>query len=479
MVSPQTTSRPARVLLVNLNSYDQPYPVYPLGLAYLDGALREAGHEPQWWDARMSEETIEACLARMQPDLVALSMRNIDNVQAHNPRSFIHAIVAFCRQVRAATRAPLALGGSGFSVFPRELYELTGVDYGVQGEGERTLIELIAALQAGRSPAGISGVVCRDAAGAVHHTPAHPADAVFTVDPRHDPALLRAYLQQGSLPGVQTQRGCPLRCVYCTYPLIEGKRSRYRTGDEIVAEFRRMRELGVEYVFIVDSVFNTRRDHVEQICRALADAKTGMEWECFLRPAQVDRDLLQLMHDAGMRHVEFSCDSFSDPVLKTYGKSFKFADAERASRIAHEIGLRYSHFLIFGGPGETPASMEETIARAVTLPGAYFFVTIGMRIYPDTPLWRQLAPESRGERAGDYLVEPRFYLEPPLTTESIHARLLDVVRAHPNWTVGDPPSVFVATMEKLRKRGVRGPMWEYAEFLQRMQAAGTTAGPAS
>ena len=478
MVSSPTSSapRPACVLLVNLNSYDQPYPVYPLGLAYLDGSLRQAGIETKLWDARMSQETIEACLDRVQPDLVALSMRNIDNVQAHNPKSFIHALVAFCRQVRAATRAPIALGGSGFSVFPRELFELTGVDYGVQGEGERALVNLVEALQAGRSPAGLSGVLCRDAAGALQHTPPHPGDAVFTVDPHHDPELMQAYLKQGSLPGVQTQRGCPLRCVYCTYPVIEGKRSRYRSGPEIVEEFRRMAAIGVEYVFVVDSVFNTRRDHVVEICQELAKADTGIEWECFLRPGGVDRELLEIMHAAGLRHVEFGSDSFSDPVLKTYGKSFKYADIERASLTAHELNLRYSHFLIFGGPGETEASMEETIARAASLPGSYYFATIGMRIYPDTPLWRQLAPERQGERPSDYLVEPRFFLEPPFTMESIHARLKQVVREQPNWAVGDPPSLFIETMAKLRARGVRGPMWEYAEFLQRIQSAGAASG---
>jgi radical SAM superfamily enzyme YgiQ (UPF0313 family) len=276
------------------------------------------------------------------------------------------------------------------------------------------------------------------------------------------------------LPGVQTQRGCPLRCVYCTYPLIEGKRSRYRTGPEIVEEFRRMAAIGVEYVFVVDSVFNTRRDHVERICEELARADTGIEWECFLRPGGVDRELLELMRAAGLRHVEFGSDSFSDPVLKTYGKSFKYADIERASLTAHELDLRYSHFLIFGGPGETEATMEETIARAASLPGSYYFATIGMRIYPETPLWRQLSPERHGERPGDYLVEPRFFLEPPFTMEAIHGRLKQVVREQPNWAVGDPPSLFIETMAKLRARGVRGPMWEYAEFLQRIQASATT-----
>ena len=65
--------------------------------------------------------------------------------------------------------------------------------------------------------------------------------------------------------------------------------------------------------------------------------------------------------------------------------------------------MRYSHFIIFGGPGETRATLEETLARAKTLPGAYYFGTLGMRIYPGTPLWRTVAPESRGEVPADYL----------------------------------------------------------------------------
>lgn len=471
MPAPDPPSAAARVLLVNLNRYDQPYPVYPLGLAYLDGALRAAGHSTRWWDSLQAAGTLEDCAAEFRPTVVGVAVRNIDNVQAHNPRSFIHEVVAVCRQLRKISVAPVVLGGSGFSIFPRELFELTGADYGVAGEGEQPLLRLVAELAAGRTPHRIPGVWSRDGATSAIVTPCHAAAAEFTGHPHHDPALLQAYLARGALIGVQTQRGCPLRCCYCTYPIIEGRRSRFRRGEETVGEMRRLAALGVRYAFIVDSVFNTDPDHVAETCEALIRAEVGMEWECFLRPHGVTRELLHLMQRAGLRHIEFGSDSLSDEVLQRYGKSFRFDDVRTASEFAHGLGLRYSHFIIFGGPGETSDTVEETLARARTLPGAYFFATIGMRIYPDTPMWQTLKQREPGVSAAEYLVEPRFHLEPPFTVQSLTARLREVQRTASNWAVGDPPPIFIETITRLRQRGIHGPMWEYAELLQRFQSA--------
>jgi radical SAM superfamily enzyme YgiQ (UPF0313 family) len=467
-MSPALSTAGSRVLLVNFNRYDRPYPVYPLGLACLDAALQSAGYATRVWDALASDGTLEARVADFRPDFVGLSLRNIDNVQCHHPQSFVHELLDCCRRLRAQTTAPLILGGSGFSMFPRELMALTGVDYGIRGEGEDALVQLLAALQASTPPDAIAGLVCRGADGAIRCNPCHALEATFDTAPVHEPAILQSYLARGSLPGVQTQRGCPLRCCYCTYPLIEGKHSRHRSGEEVVAEMRRLLAQGVRYTFVVDSVFNTSPEHVVDVCEALARAELDMPWECFLRPSGITRELLALMRRAGLRHVEFGSDSFSDPVLRRYGKGFSFAEIEAASRYAHELELNYSHFLIFGGPGETAETVEETVSRAPLLPGAFYFATIGMRIYPETPLWRELAPEAQGESPADYLVEPRFYLAPGFTVESLHARLREVQRTAHNWVVGDPPPAFLATMDKLRQRGVRGPMWEYVELLRRL-----------
>jgi radical SAM superfamily enzyme YgiQ (UPF0313 family) len=468
-MSNESTQRPgSRVLLVNPNRYDQPYPVYPLGLAYLEGGLRTAGYGAEIWDAQTSPDTLESRIATFGPTYVALSIRNVDNVQYHNPISFVEELLDSCRRIRAVTHVPLILGGSGFSIFPKEMLEITAADYGIQGEGEVSLVELLGAIESGGGLDRVSCLLRRGDRGVVQTNPCSAADTAFSTEPEHDSGLIRAYAALGSLPGVQTQRGCPLRCCYCTYPLIEGKRSRYRNAGDIVREMGNLLTLGVKYAFIVDSVFNTSEDHVVQVCEALVAAKLGMEWQCFLRPRNVSRKLLELMRRAGLRHVEFGSDSFSDPVLKRYGKGFTYEEIRQASTYAHELGVKYSHFLIFGGPGETQASVEETLERAQSLPGAFHFATIGMRIYPGTPLWRELAPEENGETVSDYLAAPRFYLDPAFTVAGLHGRLRSQRQYNHNWVIGDPPTEFLATMGKLRGRGVRGPMWEYIETLQRI-----------
>ena len=464
-----------RVLLVNTNQYEQPYPVYPLSLAYLSAALRAADHDYLCWDAKFSEQSLTDAVLAYKPDYIGISVRNIDNVQSHNPRSFIRELIDCCRTLRQVSGAVLVLGGSGFSVFPKELLAVAGADYGIAGEGERALVDLIEARRKGADERLIPGLVWKEKEGQIGMASRMPGEYRFTVSPLHDEALLKAYASKGSIPGLQTQRGCPLRCCYCTYPLIEGRNSRYRTGEEVVEEMRRMLALGVRYTFIVDSVFNTRSEHVQQVCEALIHANLGMEWGCFLRPRNLNRGTLELMKRAGLKHVEFGSDSLSDKVLGTYNKSFTWEEIRQASELAHNLKINYSHFLIFGGPGETTETVEETLARSKLLHGSYFFATIGMRIYPNTPLWDHCAPEKQGRSAADYLLEPHFYLEAPLSTSLLSDRLKKHLAECDNWVLGDPPPLFAETMEKLRKRGVVGPMWEYVELLQRMARKGAAA----
>ena len=462
-------SSPARILLVNFNTYDQPYPVYPLGLAYLEGALREDGHLTEIWDLVPPGESLEETVARFQPDLIGISMRNIDNAQSHNPKSFTVDLLDCVTKLRAASAAPLVIGGSGFSIFPERIFDLSGAEFGIVGEGETALRKLVQVIRGGGELGEIPGLVFRNGQGERVMVPRDRGGEGFAEAPYHNPLRLAAYNAEGSPLGLQTQRGCPLKCCYCTYPLIEGKRSRFRTGDDVAAELALMAADGVRQVFFVDSVFNTRTQHVVDVCEAILRAGVKIHWECFLRPSQgITRDLLALMQRAGLNHIEFGSDSFSDPVLRRYGKSFTYDSIRMVSELANELKIRYTHFIIFGGPGETPETMEETIARAATLPNALYFATIGMRVYPGTPLWDLATSTKLAGDAADHLLEPLFYLEPPLDVARILSRLRQVQQTASNWAVGDPPPAFVETLAKLRRRGKGANMWEYVELMQRL-----------
>lgn len=472
---------PARILLVNFNTYDQPYPVYPLGLAYLEGALRKDGHLTEIWDLVPPGESLAQTVARFQPDFIGISMRNIDNAQSHNPRSFTLDLLACVTQLRAVSAAPLILGGSGFSIFPERIFELSGVEFGIVGEGELAIRRLLRALRGdGGDLSEIAGLMFRNAQGETVAVPRVAVADGFAEAPHHDSLRLAAYTREGSPLGLQTQRGCPLKCCYCTYPMIEGRRSRFRTGEEVAEELVRMAASGVRQVFFVDSVFNTSNDHVSDVCEAVLRSGVKLNWECFLRPRKgITRELLELMQRAGLNHIEFGSDSFSDPVLRRYGKSFNFEDILVSSELANRLNIRYTHFIIFGGPGETAETMEETLARAAALPNALYFATIGMRVYPGTPLWQVATQHEPAGEGADHLFEPLFYLEPPLTVTGIHTRLRQVQQSASNWAVGDPPPAFIETMAKLRRRGKGANMWEYVELMQRLGSGLQGTSPAA
>ncbi|MDR2947156.1 MAG: cobalamin-dependent protein, partial [Candidatus Adiutrix sp.] len=213
-----------RVLMVAANPVKIPYPVYPLGAGILADAARRAGHEVRLLDIlaanNFSDEydpgLISQAICDFQPDCVALSLRNLEG--AEGGVGSLELAQRIAADIRAATPAPLVVGGAGFSVMPEAALPYLGADYGLAGEGEEIWPAFLEALAEGRTAPGL---LPRAVPGA------RQASA-------YDEDLVRAYAAQGGLIGVQTKRGCPLRCLYCSYPLLEGRRVRPRPVDEVL-----------------------------------------------------------------------------------------------------------------------------------------------------------------------------------------------------------------------------------------------------
>lgn len=461
-----------KILLLNPNTYDNPYKVFPLGLAYLDDSLQRAGHTTEWADLNLeSVEELEARLRHGSFDFVAISLRNIDDVRINVREFFVESIRALIEQIRSVCEVPLILGGSGFSILPETIFNYCQPDFGIAGEGELALLQLVN----GEDRTRIAGLLYRDGDRLVHNplmrlskTPEQP--------PLRNSKLLEYYLRDGGMANVQTQRGCPLKCCYCTYPLIEGKQYRRRSGASIAAEFKTLQQQGAKYVFIVDSVFNTSVEHVREICNALITAGTPLPWGCFMRPKHVSRELLELMKAAGLQHVEFGSDSLCDTVLKAYQKGFTFEDIHESSRLARDVGIDFCHFVIFGGPGETAETMTESFENSKRIAGALFFPAIGMRVYPDTRLHAVLDATHAGTEGpglacqceASHLLHPTYYLAPGLTIEALELRIAEFAAQSANWVNLEQSPEFDAIAKRLRKKGVAGPLWNYLSVMRRL-----------
>ncbi|MCC5838604.1 MAG: cobalamin-dependent protein [Opitutales bacterium] len=458
--------------MVNLNDVADPFPVFPLGLAYVCDALRAAGHAVSVHDLLVTPgaDAFAAALSGFAPEVVGFSLRNIDNVRADAAQSYVGELRAWVERVRTlAPGAKIVFGGAGFSIFAREILSLTGADFGVCGEGERAFPALLEALAGGKAVAAAEGlpggVLARLANGEIAEGSAPPREE--TTVPPFDPdsAWVDAYRARGAIFNTQTQRGCPLKCSYCTYPLIEGRTTRPRPPERVVAEMRCWRERGVRYVFLVDSVFNTTPAHLRALGQALTEARLDMEWGCFLRPRGFTADDLAALRGAGLRHIEFGSDSFSDEMLRGYGKSFTYGHIEEASALAEAAGINYAHFLILGGPGETEATLEETFQRARALAGGVFFAFPGVRVYPGTPVWARL--RERGLALPDNLLSPFFFVEEGLSAEGLTARLTAEAETDARWVPPDFPARFGAMTARFRRKGIEGPLWEYFPLMRR------------
>lgn len=463
---------PSRVLLISANRCTTPEPVFPLGLACLNAALRQAGHQTLWLDRLINADRFAETLGGFHPDFVGISLRNIDDVFIRKRETFFDELASLGANIRRHTAAPIILGGSGFSIFPERLLELSEADFGIAGEGESGFLALIEALKDDRDYHNIPGLVYRQNGGILANpAAASPLDRELTEADR--PAGIAAhYLDASGMLNIQTQRGCRFRCCYCTYPLIEGKRHRSRPPELVASELERMQRQGTKYVFIVDSVFNSSARHVTETCEAILRRNVKMSWGCFLRPQSLTAELMDLMARAGLTHIEFGSDSFSNTTLAAYQKDFTFDDILHSSELARQRKVAYCHFLICGGPGETPATLRESFENSRRLDAATIVAMVGMRIYPGTHLCQLAVAEGRIKPDAD-LLEPAYYLASGLTEEMVFAQLQEFSRLSPNWIVGDPVPGYTNLIQRMRKRtGVTGPFWSYLSTVRRLWQPG-------
>jgi radical SAM superfamily enzyme YgiQ (UPF0313 family) len=457
----------SRVLLISANTSADPYPVFPLGLAHVDGALRRAGHETEWFDCKFEGGSVSDRITSFRPDAIGISLRNIDDVIIKKRETFYGRLFSLCNEIRRISRCPIILGGSGYSIFPERLLTLSGADFGIHGEGENSLVALLEALQHGASHAAIPGLVFRKD-GAVVINPKQGTDLTRDVAPAHRPRrIVDYYLQNSQMLNVQTQRGCPQECCYCTYPVIEGRCYRRRPAEAVIEELLELQGYGATYFLMVDSLFNSSAEHVTALCEGMIRRGVEMRWGCFIRPSGLTAELMRLMARAGLAHIEFGSDSFCDEVLQAYGKRFFFDDILRANRLAAQEDIDCCHFLICGGPGETEETLRRSFTNSQLLGRGIVLALVGMRVYPGTALFERMRKEGRLPENAD-LLRPYYYLSPGLQEAGIFQRLERFARQSPRWIVGDPPPSYVELTRRLRDRGVVGPLWSYLALMQNL-----------
>ena len=445
-----------KLLLVSANQYTDPSPVYPLGISYLETYLREKlpGLDIQLFDFAVNSPADYAdYLQKYTPDYVGISLRNIDDVNIYRQESFFKHYSAIIDTTRQCSRSTIIIGGPGYSIYPRLLFEYLKPDFAIYGEGEESLYELLKALESKTDYAAIEGLVYADnSATRVNEKKRYCPDPKVCFNA----GLLDFYWKHGGMLNIQTKRGCPYQCIYCTYPLIEGSTVRTldagRVADTLADLYFNKK---IDYVFFTDSVFNINNAYNLELAERMISKKMGLKWGGYFNFANLDEKLLRVLQQAGLMHIEFGTDSLSDTTLKNYGKPFTVADILEASKICSRLKIHCAHFLILGGYGETEDTLNETFENSKKIERTVFFPFVGMRIYPGTKL-HALALQENKISKDDSLLNPTYYVSDKADISRLKEKAKKTGRP---WIF--PDEDMTGVMQRLRSRGKKGPLWEY------------------
>jgi lipid biosynthesis B12-binding/radical SAM protein len=438
-----------RVLLIASNTASTPYPVYPLGLCIIAKALRNAGHEVSLFDFLQHGNSLDAldiAIGDSKPEVIGLSIRNIDNVNFLNEQRYITSVGSIVQRIREQTEAPVILGGSGFSIMPEEILQEVGADYGIVGEGEALIVEFVCNAARGVYPRQR----CLRASSWLRSKEIVSAD--------YDAPLMEFYLKSGNIASIQTKRGCNHACIYCSYPVLEGYTVRSRDPQAVVDDIQMLANTyQAPYIFFTDSVFNDDEEHYLAVIREMRKREVNVPWTAFFKPQGLDDDIVSLMQRTGLKAAEIGADAPTDTTLRKLGKTFLFEDIVACNDLFLRHGVATGHYFMFGCPGETQDTVLEGIEHIKSLKETVSFIFMGIRILPDTVL-RGIACREGLISKEQNLLEPVYYIAPGIDRQWLHQTLTEEFAGIRHCVF--PPDALDASLQFLHRLGYSGAMWD-------------------
>jgi radical SAM superfamily enzyme YgiQ (UPF0313 family) len=464
------------VLLISLNRSTVPMPVMPIGACIVAEAAEHAGHSVALLDLMFAKNpfsAIRSAVIDKKPEVIGLSIRNIDNNDMRDTTFFLQDFGHIIKTIRGLTKNPVILGGAALSIMPEEILGLGDISCGVLGDGETTFPHLIEQL-------GRNGPI-RDIPGV-----ASIENDIFRMNPRPVPVFtegrlapdygkwlnVRAYQSYMATAPIQTKTGCPFKCVYCTYHKIEGSTYQFSEPGQVVDAVARLTSSGLRDIEFVDSVFNEPYDHAIGLCEALACAGLQARLQSYdLNPRSFDDELVYAMERAGFVGMGITVESASDSVLEGLRKGFSSRDVAYAAEVVQRHHLPCTWIFMLGGPGETRETVRQTLrfAQHSIRRNDVAIFNIGIRIYPGTELERIARNQGVVTVPADRMLNPLFYVSPEVSADWIKSEVAKLMDRHLNFldsgSLGFP--LLPAINRIGRFLGVKPPLWRHTRFIRR------------
>jgi radical SAM superfamily enzyme YgiQ (UPF0313 family) len=471
-------SKARKVVLINPN---QMKPVVtPIALDYLGEALRKRGFSVDILDLAFERDFKVAIdnyfSGNNSVSAIGISIRNTDDCYFASQDFLIPQVKQVADYLKTKTSAPVIFGGVGFSVMPEAVLNYCQVDLGVRGEGEESFPLLIERVLHGKDYDDVPGVIYRTSDGFKSNPPQY-------LDLKKLPFFTRdfidnkRYYREGGMGSIETKRGCEKSCIYCADRVAKGKKYRLRPPEAVVDEIEVLVKKGIYHFHLCDSEFNLPYEHAVAICEEIIRRGLGpkLAWYGYLSPSPFDSELAALMKRAGCAGIDFGVDSGCDEILKNLGRDFTVDEIVKTASICHRYEIVFMYDLLLGGPGETKETIRKTIKLMKKIKPSRVGLSVGVRIYPGTPLGEMVKKEGVSPhnpalfgkvRGNENFLEPIFYISPEVGP-GINAYIGELIGGDERFFFASPDEVSQnynynenSVLVEAIKKGYRGAFWD-------------------
>jgi len=352
-------------LLVNPYYPISETPSPPLGLAFLAGALEQAGVVVKILDLVVipySKTTLERVLRDFSPHMAGATSVTM---------TFNNAIEVL-KEVKSIDPDILTVMGGPHVTFCAEdtIGAFPELDFVALGEGEETIVALAEEAEKDRCWSRVRGIVYRDGSTIQRTEVRAPIPDVDSLSPpaRHLIPLGR-YRALGMPISMTTSRGCPFKCIFCVGRKMVGSKVRYRNPVKVVDELEYLNSLDFHQINIADDLFTANKRHCLDICNEILGRNLDIQWASFTRVDTVSLEVLAKMKEAGCHTVSFGVESANPGILKTIRKGITLEQVIDAVNMCNEVGMTPHASFILGLPGETPETVKESVDFGEKLKG--------------------------------------------------------------------------------------------------------------
>ena len=465
-----------RVLLIYSNQCTDLTLAPPVGLSYIATATELAGHQIKFLDLLVAEkphELLQKTIDEFKPNIVGISVRNIDNIVCQRSQNQLKQLSEFLTVIRQSTnqlaneKTPIVLGGPAISIIEEMALEYLDADFAICGEGEKSFPAFLTAFENQTDYEKIPGLCYRQGDKILKNPRAMIGN--FGASGMEKWIDWRAYHNKGNACwAIQTKRGCPFKCAYCSYPSIEGRRFRKRPIKEVVDEIEKViKTVGPRTFEIVDSTFNAPQSHAIELCEEIIRRNLKANFTAMgVNPVDTSPELFSLMKRAGFNSMMVTPEAANDTMLASYKKGFNLEQVYETAKHIRDCGIHSTWFFMLGGPAETQETVNETVDFVENeLKGKQFLsiFMIGIRVFPGTGV-AQTAYDEGYLKPDTNLSEPTFYISPQVTEKWMIQRVNQAVQKIPNVVLAadEGQSVVEIVMHRgLRLFDIAPPYWRF------------------